>query len=307
MEETMPETEEKQQEQETEELSVEVEETPEETSSAEETQETQETEEVKAEESSGKEELEDYSEGVKKRINKLTAKLREAERREKAATDYAQSVQKELETTQQKTKTLDDSFVQEFENRLSFQEKALKNELKIAIDRDDSEKQTELQKQLADLAADQNKLKFVKEQKEQVKTENTAQTPQPEQQAPKPVDPKAQAWAEKNTWFGQDEPMTLTAFSIHKKLIEEEGYDPTSDEYYAELDNRIQKEFPHKLGSAEPKTNGRSTPPVGGATRGNQRAKQTKVKLTNSEVAIARKLGITNEQYARQKVRMQQP
>ena len=159
MEETMPETEEKQQEQETEELSVEVEETPEETSSAEETQE---TEEVKAEESSGKEELEDYSEGVKKRINKLTAKLREAERREKAATDYAQSVQKELETTQQKTKTLDDSFVQEFENRLSFQEKALKNELKIAIDRDDSEKQTELQKQLADLAADQNKLKSKK-------------------------------------------------------------------------------------------------------------------------------------------------
>ena len=201
MEETMPETEEKQQEQATEELSVEVEETPEETSSADETQETQETEEVKAEEPSGKEELEDYSEGVKKRINKLTAKLREAERREKAATDYAQSVQKELETTQQKTKTLDDSFVQEFENRLTFQETALKNELKLAIDRGDTEKQTELQKQLADLAADQNKLKFVKEQKEQAKTESTAQTPQPEQQAPKPVDPKAQAWAEKNTWF----------------------------------------------------------------------------------------------------------
>ncbi len=313
MEETMPKAEEKQVEQE-EELSVEVEESPQDTLTDEPEVEQPENqkpvEEVKeeakqTETSENKEELEEYSEGVQKRINKLTAKLREAERREKAATEYAQSVQKDLEASQQKTSSLDESFVTEFENRLSYQETALKNELSIAIDRADVEKQTEIQQQLAQLAADKNKLQYIKTQKEQAEKE--AETKQPETQAktPPPVDPKAAAWAEQNTWFGADEPMTLTAFSIHKQLIESEGFDPATDEYYSELDRRMKKEFPHKFNSTEEKSTTRNTPPVGGASRGSQRAKQTKVKLTNSEVAIARKLGITNEQYARQKVRMQ--
>ena len=315
MEETMPKAEEKQVEQE-EELSVEVEESPQDTLTDEPEVEQPENqklvEEVKeeakqAETSENKEELEEYSEGVKKRINKLTAKLREAERREKAATEYAQSVQKDLESNSQKVNTLDESFVTEFENRIKYQEMAIKNELKLAIDRDDVDKQTELQQQLAKLAADQQKLEYVKTQRETDKKETEVKQPeaQAQPQAQQPVDHKAQSWANENTWFGADEPMTLTAFSIHKQLIESEGYDASSDEYYAELDRRIRKEFPQKFESTETKTNGRTTPPVGGATRGSQRAKQTKVRLTNSEVAIARKLGITNEQYARQKVRMQ--
>lgn len=313
MEETMPKAEEKQVEQE-EELSVEVEESHQDTLTDEPEVEQPENqklvEEVKeeakqAETSENKEELEEYSEGVKKRINKLTAKLREAERREKAATEYAQSVQKDLESNSQKVNTLDESFVTEFENRIKYQEMAIKNELKLAIDRDDVDKQTELQQQLAKLAADQQKLEYVKTQRETDKKETEVKQPKAQSQAQQPVDPKAQSWANENTWFGADEPMTLTAFSIHKQLIESEGYDASSDEYYAELDRRIRKEFPQKFESTETKTNGRTTPPVGGATRGSQRAKQTKVRLTNSEVAIARKLGITNEQYARQKVRMQ--
>ena len=316
MEETMPEAKEKLQEQETQEVSVEVEETPQDTLSddpeVEQHQKEKPLEEVEqeakqAEPVKNEGELEEYSEGVKKRINKLTAKLREAERREKAATDYAQSVQKDLESNSQKVNTLDESFVTEFETRIKYQEMAIKNELKLAIDRDDVDKQTELQQQLAKLAADQQKLEYVKTQRETDKKETEVKQPQAQAQAQpqQPVDPKAQSWANENTWFGADEPMTLTAFSVHKQLIENEGYDATSDEYYAELDRRMRKEFPQKFDSTEAKTNGRTTPQVGGATRGSQRAKQTKVKLTNSEVAIARKLGITNEQYARQKVRMQ--
>jgi len=308
----MPEAETEAKTKETEELSIEVEEPSEDALTDEPEVEQQKTvaktdelePEPKPEEST--EELEKYSENVNKRIGKLTAKLREAERREKAATEYAQSVQRDLETSQQKTSSLDDSFVTEFENRLGYQETALKNELTSAINRGDVEKQTEIQQQLAQLAVDKNKLDYIKTQKEQA--EKQVETKQPETQAKTspPVDPKAQEWANKNTWFGSDEPMTLTAFSIHKKLIETEGYDGKSDEYYAEIDKRMREEFPHKFDDVtETKSNGRATPPVGGATRGNQRGNQVKIKLNKSEVAIARKLGITNEQYARQKARMQ--
>tara|TARA_R100000234_G_scaffold115460_1_gene91500 strand:- start:9816 stop:10757 length:942 start_codon:yes stop_codon:yes gene_type:complete len=310
MEETMPEAEAKTKE--TEELSIEVEEPSEDALTDEPEVEQQKTvaktDELEPKPEESTEELEKYSENVNKRIGKLTAKLREAERREKAATEYAQSVQKELEENQKKTLNLDSSYLQEFGDRIKFQEEALKSQLKLAIDRDDVDKQTEIQKALADLAVDNNRLNFAKSEKEkqeketEVKPEqNTAQA-----QVQQQPDPKAQEWANKNTWFGSDEPMTLTAFSIHKKLIETEGYDGKSDEYYAEIDKRMREEFPHKFDDVtETKSNGRATPPVGGATRGNQRGNQVKIKLNKSEVAIARKLGITNEQYARQKARMQ--
>ena len=298
----MPEEKQKELFEESEDLEIEVEEDKEE-----------ETQEVATEESQPKErvadtsddEHEQYSESVQKRISKLTAKMREAERREQAATEYAQAVQKQLQESTQKSTALDDSFVSEFETRVTYQEESLRNKLKEAIDRGDIDQQVEAQTALAKLAQDNERLAYVKRQKEYAakQAEIAQATPQqaPQQQKPIP-DPKATAWAERNTWFGQDEPMTLTAFSIHKKMVEEEGYDPTSDDYYNELDNRIRRDFPHKFGE---KTNRTSGPAVAGANRTSKSSNKKSVKLTQSQVAIAKKLGITNEQYAKQLLALQ--
>ena len=247
-------------------------------------------------------ELEQYSEGVKKRISKLTAKMREAERREQAALQYAQSAKKELEENQKKNLSLDNSFVKEFENRVQLQDQLYRNTLKEAIDRGDVDGQVEAQRQLANVASQNDKLAMVKQQQEQRAQQPVpVQQPMQQQQQPAPPDPKATAWADKNDWFGTDEPMTLTAFSIHKTLVEGEGFDPHSDDYYAEVDRRIRQEFPHKFGGATRQ----SGPVVASASRGGQKKGKQKIQLTKSEVAIADKLGVSYEQYARQKARMQ--
>ncbi len=247
-------------------------------------------------------ELEQYSEGVKKRISKLTAKMREAERREQAALQYAQAAKKELEENQKKNLSLDSSYVTEFENRIKLQDQLYRNTLKEAIDRGDIDAQVEAQAQLAAVASQNDKLAMVKRQQEQRAKQPVPVAPPIQQpQQPAPPDPKAAAWAEKNDWFGTDEPMTLTAFSIHKTLVENEGWDPHSDEYYAEVDKRIRQEFPHKFGG----TTRQSGPVVASASRGGQKKGKQKIQLTKSEVAIADKLGVTYEQYARQKARMQ--
>jgi len=258
-------------------------------------------EQPKPEQSS--DELEQYSEGVKKRISKLTAKMREAERREQAALQYAQAAKKELEENQKKNLSLDNSYTTEFENRIKLQDQLLRNTLKEAIDRGDVDAQVEAQAQLAAVASQNDKLAMIKQQQEQ-----RAQQPapivdpqQPQQPQPAPRDPKADAWAAKNEWFGTDEPMTLTAFSIHKTMVETEGWDATSDEYYAEVDKRIRQEFPHKFGL----TTRQSGPVVASANRGGQKKGKQKIQLTKSEVAIADKLGVSYEQYAKQKARMQ--
>ena len=248
-------------------------------------------------------ELEQYSEGVKKRISKLTAKMREAERREQAAIQYAQAAKKELEENQKKNLSLDNSYVSEFENRIKLQDQLYRNTLKEAIDRGDVDGQVEAQRQLANVASQNDKLAMVKQQQEQ-RARQPVPVQQPMQQQPQqpaPPDPKAAAWAEKNDWFGTDEPMTLTAFSIHKTLVESEGWDPHSDDYYAEVDKRIRQEFPHKFGG----TTRQSGPVVASASRGGQKKGKQKIQLTKSEVAIADKLGVSYEQYARQKARMQ--
>ena len=267
-----------------------------------------ETEEQEKSESESKpeqstEELEQYSEGVKKRISKLTAKMREAERREQAAIQFAQAAKKELEENQKKNVSLDNSFVKEFENRVNLQDQLYRNTLKEAIDRGDIDAQVEAQRQLANVASQNDKLAMVKQQQAQ-----RAQQPVPmqqqqpvQQQKANPPDPKAAAWADKNDWFGSDEPMTLTAFTIHKNLVENEGFDPHSDDYYAEVDRRIRQEFPHKFGGATRQ----SGPLVASASRGGQKKGKQKIQLTKSEVAIADKLGVSYEQYARQKARMQ--
>ena len=298
----MPEEKQKELFEESEDLEIEVEEDKEEETQAVATEESQPKERVA---DSSDDELEQYSESVQKRISKLTAKMREAERREQAATEYAQAVQKQLQESTQKSTALDDSFVSEFETRVTYQEESLRNKLKEAIDRGDIDQQVEAQTALAKLAQDNERLAYVKRQKEYAakQAEIAQATPQqaPQQQKPIP-DPKATAWAERNTWFGQDEPMTLTAFSIHKKMVEEEGYDPTSDDYYNELDNRIRRDFPHKFGE---KTNRTSGPAVAGANRTSKSSNKKSVKLTQSQVAIAKKLGITNEQYAKQLLALQ--
>lgn len=258
--------------------------------------------EVKSKPEQSDDELEQYSEGVKKRISKLTAKMREAERREQAALQYAQAAKKELEENQKKNLSLDSSYVTEFENRIKLQDQLLRNNLKEAIDRGDVDAQVEAQAQLANVASQNDKLAMIKQQQEQrAQQPAPVAEPQQPQQQPAPRDPKADAWAAKNEWFGTDEPMTLTAFSIHKTMVEVEGWDATSDEYYAEVDKRMRQEFPHKFGLV-PRQSG---PVVASANRGGQKKGKQKIQLTKSEVAIADKLGVTYEQYAKQKARMQ--
>ena len=260
--------------------------------------------EVESKPEQSDDELEQYSESVKKRISKLTAKMREAERREQAALQYAQAAKKELEENQKKNLALDNSYATEFENRIKLQDQVLRSNLKDAIDRGDIDAQVEAQAQLAAVASQNDKLAMIKQQQEQ-RAQQPAPVTEPQQsqqpQQPAPRDPKADAWAARNEWFGTDEPMTLTAFSIHKTMVETEGWDATSDEYYAEVDKRIRQEFPHKFGL----TTRQSGPVVASANRGGQKKGKQKIQLTKSEVAIADKLGVSYEQYAKQKARMQ--
>mgnify|MGYP003113488434 CR=1 FL=1 len=251
--------------------------------------------EVKPKPEQSDEELEQYSEGVKKRISKLTAKMREAERREQAALQYAQAAKKELEENQKKNLALDSSYATEFENRIKLQDQVLRNNLKEAIDRGDIDAQVEAQAQLAAVASQNDKLAMIKQQQEE-RAQQPAPVVDPQQPQPQPQQP-----APRNEWFGTDEPMTLTAFSIHKTMVEVEGWDATSDEYYAEVDKRMRQEFPHKFGLV-PRQSG---PVVASANRGGQKKGKQKIQLTKSEVAIADKLGVTYEQYAKQKARMQ--
>ena len=242
-------------------------------------------------------ELEDYSDGVQKRIGKLTAKMREAERREKAALEYAKAAQMQLQQSSNNFKNLDESFVNEFESRVALQETVAKSQLRDALDAGDVEAQVEAQQSLTKAAHDAERLAAVRIQAEKNQAALASPAPRPPPAAaPAQPDPMAQDWADKNKWFGENEPMTLTAFSIHKKLIEEEGFDPKSQDYYAEIDRRIRQEFPQKFDS----TPSRKGPAVASAGRRRQNGSRKNVKLSSSEVAIAKKLGVSLEDYARQ-------
>lgn len=258
-------------------------------------------------EEASEDDLEGYSDKVKKRIEKLTYKMREAERREKAATDYAKSVQQQMEELKTRSSKIDESYLTEYDQRVSTQEEILKTKLTNAINMGDVDAQIEAQKQLAKLAIESERLTVAKAEHEERKTkpaEAQSQEQAQAQQQPAQPDPKAQAWARKNEWFGQDEPMTLTAFSIHKRLVESEFYDPTSDDYYQELDRRMREEFPHKFeeNRASQPSNARS--PVAPASRSAGKVSSKKIKLSPSQVAIADKLGVSYEQYAKQLARL---
>ena len=271
--------------------------------------ETEETESKEKEEvvnSEQQEEIEDYSEGVKKRINKLTYKVRESERREQAAIEYAQSVQEELNKTKNKLSKTDQNLYDEYSTRVTSELNSVQERYKKAYESGDTDALLEAQKELAKLAVEEESLKRVKPQvetqvevtpDEQQVAPKWTQPAQQQQQAPQP-DPKAKAWADKNEWFGDDLAMTTAAFAFHRQLTEGEGYDPTSDEYYKEVDKRLAEAFPHKLGNTQKEV--KET--VAGSSKGvgttRARSRRT-IKLTPSQVAIAKRLGVPLEEYAK--------
>ena len=251
-------------------------------------------------------ELKEYSEGVQKRIAKLTRKMREAERQREEAVQYAQSVTQQKQNAENRLSKLDKSYVSEFENRVTTSMAAAKLALKNAIESQDVEAQIAAQQQLASITIDEARLNALKvaeadaapTQKQVNINPQQQRQPQPQQ----PSDPRAEQWASKNSWFGNDSAMTYTAFDIHKKLVEEEGFDPKSDEYYDEVDSRIRLEFPHKFDRVEDNTTKRARPAqaVASANRPAATGRRKTVKLSPSQVAIAKRIGVPLEEYAKQ-------
>ena len=264
------------------------------------------TEETPTQETSKKDEdLEDYSKGVQARIAKLTRKMREAERREKAALDYAKAVEEKRRVLEERFEKTDSEYVKKFETSIKTALDSAQKELAAAIESGDATAQVEANKRIAQLAFENAKLEEAKQGRE-VKEKQVEMPVQPAQvnqvydqpEASNP-DPRAEAWATKNPWFGTDKAMTYTAFEIHKDLTEKEGYDPNSDEYYAEVDKRIRVDFPHKFGNTNNKQSTTPVQTVASASRSVKPGRKT-VKLTSSQVAIAKKLGVPLEEYAKQ-------
>jgi hypothetical protein len=266
----------------------------------------EEEKEVKVKPEEKKDELEEYSKGVQSRIAKLTRKMREAERQREEAVQYAQSVTQQKNQAEKRLSKLDKSYVSEFENRVGTSLAAAKLALKNAIESQDVEAQISAQEQLATLSVENARLNALKVAEEDVapRQREVNINPQRQQQQPQQQsDPRAEDWASKNSWFGNDSAMTYTAFDIHKKLVEEEGFDPLSNEYYEEVDSRIRLEFPHKFDKIEENTTRRAKPAqaVASATRsGTTTGRKKTVKLSPSQVAIAKRLGVPLEDYAKQ-------
>ena len=250
-------------------------------------------------------ELDEYSEGVKKRIAKLTKRMRESERQRDEATKYAQSVLRDKKSLESRLTKLDTGYVSEMEKRLTSSLDAAKAKLTTAREAGNITEEVDAQREIAKLGYEEARLaemKLNQEAKAKEKSEFIKQQPNIQQGTPQqPVpDAKATEWASKNAWFGKDSAMTYTAFDMHKTLVEEEGYDPQSDEYYVELDRRIKLEFPHKFGNTTEQST-RPTQTVASATRNVKRGTGRKtVKLTSSQVAIAKKLNVPLEEYAKQ-------
>ena len=260
--------------------------------------------ETKLDEKKSDGELEDYSKGVQARIGKLTRKLREAERRENAALDYAKGVEESRQKLESKFKKTDSDYVKKFESSIQTGLESAQKELAAAIDTGDSKAQVEANKRIATLAFENAKLEQIKQGQEEIVEEDKPTKPSQVQNAPDITkqpdnpDPRAEAWASKNTWFGNNRAMTYTAFEIHKDLTEKEGFDPSSDEYYVEVDKRIRVDFPHKFGNTETTTTA-PVQTVASAQRSVKPGRKT-VRLTSSQVAIDKKLGVPLEEYAKQ-------
>ena len=261
--------------------------------------------EVEKKEGKEDDKLEEYSKGVQSRIAKLTRKMREAERREKAALEYAKAVEAKRQTTETKFSKVNEDYVKQFENRVKDGLDSAQKQLATAIENSDAAAQIEANKKIAALSIDEARLNALKEQQTTTKEvsapklsdANTLPESTP-QNLPTP-DPRAEEWAANNSWFGKDRAMTYTAFEIHKDLTEREGFDPQTDEYYAEVDKRIRVEFPHKFDTKETQTS-KPTQNVASVKRSAVRQGKQTVRLTSSQVAIAKKLGVPLEEYAKQ-------
>ena len=263
--------------------------------------ETKQEETPKEEPKKEDEQLEDYSKGVQSRIAKLTRKMREAERQRDAATEYAKSIEQKRQALETRFQKTDADYLKKFETSINTGLEAAQKELAAAIAAGDAEAQVAANKRIATLAFENAKLEQSKSAREEQvsKPADVVAPEQPRTQMQEPSDPKAESWASKNSWFGQDRAMTYTAFEIHKDLVEKEGFDPNSNEYYAEVDKRIRVDFPHKFAKTDVKQTTDPVQTVASARRSVRPGRQT-VKLTSSQVAIAKKLGVPLEEYAKQ-------
>ena len=247
-----------------------------------------------------KQEMDEYSDGVKKRIAKLTRKMREAERQREEAVTYAKRIMQERDQLSSQAVNYEKDYTTEMEGRISSSLAAAQAKLATSREADDKKAEVEALTAISQLGYEQGKLAEIKSRQkmEETAAKEKPQVQQPVQQRPAAPDPKAEDWADKNDWFGRDNAMTYTAFDLHRKLTEEEGFDPKSDSYYEEIDKRIRLEFPQKFGKVT-QTISKPTQNVASATRSSKTGRKT-VKLTSSQVAIAKKLRVPLEEYARQ-------
>jgi hypothetical protein len=245
--------------------------------------------------------LEDYGKGVQARIAKLTRKMREAERREASAVEYARALETKRQLENERFKKVDLDYSKKFENSLKTGMESAQKDLAMAIEAGDAAAQVEANKKVASLAFENARMEQQKQSVEQevpVELSDGGRLPRQTPRSLPEADPEAEDWASKNTWFGKDRAMTFTAFEIHKDLVEKEGFDPKGDEYYVEIDKRIRVDFPHKFGNTDTTT----SKPVQSVASANRSVKQGRktVRLTSSQVAIAKKLGVPLEEYAKQ-------
>ncbi len=260
-------------------------------------------------ESESDDEHEKYSNSVQKRINQLTKRAKEAEREREEALRYAQNIQAENTDVKQRLQTLDRSYIDEYGHRVTSEQARAKDELKSAIETGDTDRQMQAQERITQLtlAADKHAqakasraAQAAQAEQQQAYAQQQAQQPQyqpaPRQAAP---DQKAEEWASKNDWFGEDDAMTFAAFGLHKKLVQEEGFDPASNDYYDALDSRMKNAFPHRFPDEEVTRQNRSGQTVAGVSRSKGTGRGKKVRLSPSQVTIAKRLGVPLEEYAK--------
>ena len=259
----------------------------------------EESEEKPAEEVSAQpeadDELDEYSSGVKSRINELTKKYREEERQKQTAIQFAENVRKENESLKQRMESLDKGYMEQFDGRVTSEIESAKRILKEAHETGDVDAIVNAQESLADLTVQKTNSRVAREKPE------GQEVPQAEAPAAAPAPapaPKAEKWAQENDWFGQDEVMTYGAFGIHRRMVEDEGFDPSSDEYYTELDSRLRNEFPNKFDSKARSTGGRKVASAESSASRKKSGRKT-VRLTPSQVAIAKKLNVPLDEYAK--------
>jgi hypothetical protein len=259
-------------------------------------------EETVENETTSDEKLEDYSRGVQSRIAKLTRKMREAERREAAAVEYANAVEQKRRIDNERFQKVDSDYTEKLKENVTSAMESAQNELRMAIESQDANLQVTANKKIAALALENANLQMRRQpvaQETPVQLSDGGRLPEQTPKSLPEADPQAEDWAAKNRWFGTDRAMTFTAFEIHKDLVDKEGFDPKSDEYYREIDKRIRVDFGHKFGTNEDKATTKPVQSVASANRSAKPGRKT-VRLTSSQVAIAKKLGVPLEEYAKQ-------